>query len=67
MLILKDAIVGDKITNIYIKDNKIFNISPKFVASKKDEVINLNKKCVLPGLIDTHLHTFFSSKDTSNC
>jgi predicted amidohydrolase YtcJ len=61
MLIIKNTLLqGTGITNIYIKDNLIADISPIFVKNKNDKVFDAKGKVVLPGLIDSHLHSCLS-------
>ncbi|MDR0341018.1 MAG: amidohydrolase family protein [Mycoplasmataceae bacterium] len=61
MLLLKKCLYKKDIVNILIDKNKIKKISKdKIKVSKNAEIINVNKKRVLPGMIDTHMHSFLS-------
>ena len=59
-LILKDGKVytqnGFQKFNITIDKGKIISITKKSSLPNADQVINLNGKYVIPGLIDTHAH-----------
>lgn len=60
-MILKNADVFGKITDIKIKDGKILE-----VGSFSERGIELNKKKVIPGLVDTHVHGCLG-KETNDC
>ncbi len=60
-IIIKTLLQGTGITNIYIKDYLIADIAPLFVKNKNDKVFDAKGKAVLPGLIDSHLHSCLSA------
>ncbi|MDR0752527.1 MAG: amidohydrolase family protein [Mycoplasmataceae bacterium] len=66
MLIIKNTLLKNKLVNIFIEGKKIKYIKPYtkcIETSKEDEVIDAGENLILPGLIDSHLHTFASSKN----
>lgn len=52
-ILIKNALLNSKKTNIYIEENKISEIGK---VRKAEFVIDANKKAVLPSFVNTHTH-----------
>jgi 5-methylthioadenosine/S-adenosylhomocysteine deaminase len=62
ILIDNVTILGDEIKkgSLLIEDDKIVEISDKTGIWKADEVINGDKKVLMPGIVNTHTHLSMS-------
>ncbi|MCE7699236.1 MAG: amidohydrolase family protein, partial [Methanobacterium paludis] len=62
ILIENAVIVTDKIKkgSLLIENDKIVEINDKIDANNADEVINAEKKVLIPGLVNTHTHLSMS-------
>lgn len=56
-ILIKDVLLGDETTHVYIEDNTISEIGRKV---ESDEVIDGKSKAIIPGLINTHTHAAMS-------
>ena len=53
-ILIKDAVIENKLTNIYIEDNIISEIGGRIEA---DQIIEADGMAAFPGLVNTHTHT----------
>ncbi|AEG17132.1 amidohydrolase family protein [Methanobacterium paludis] len=62
ILIENAVIVADRIKkgSLLIENDKIVEINDKIVANNVDDVINAEKKVLIPGLVNTHTHLSMS-------
>ena len=53
-ILIKDAVIENNLTNIYIEDNIISEIGGRIEA---DQIIEADGMAAFPGLVNTHTHT----------
>ena len=46
--------------NVYIKDNRIFEITEELLPERADKIIDGEKKILMPGLVNAHTHASMS-------